>query len=166
MDRGELSRAEIHASGYQVDEAVRCSFEVDVDQQTIAAVEELLWGARPQVAARFDCDIKGHEGAGFLRYLRGGFYRAHRDVIPELVVDFAREIALVLFLTTARTPDEPGDCEGGALRLYVPATDASGVVALDVPQVAGTLAAFPATVLHEVLPVTAGVRDVVVDWFY
>jgi predicted 2-oxoglutarate/Fe(II)-dependent dioxygenase YbiX len=26
--------------------------------------------------------------------------------------------------------------------------------------------AFPADVPHEVLPVTAGVRDVVVDWFY
>jgi predicted 2-oxoglutarate/Fe(II)-dependent dioxygenase YbiX len=30
----------------------------------------------------------------------------------------------------------------------------------------GTLVAFASDVLHEVLPVTAGIRDVVVDWFY
>jgi predicted 2-oxoglutarate/Fe(II)-dependent dioxygenase YbiX len=30
----------------------------------------------------------------------------------------------------------------------------------------GTIVAFPAATLHEVLPVDAGTRDVVVDWYY
>jgi predicted 2-oxoglutarate/Fe(II)-dependent dioxygenase YbiX len=31
---------------------------------------------------------------------------------------------------------------------------------------AGTLVAFPSDVPHEVLPVTSGLRDAVVDWFF
>jgi hypothetical protein len=32
--------------------------------------------------------------------------------------------------------------------------------------VTGLMAAFPATLSHEVLPVLSGTRDSVVDWFY
>jgi predicted 2-oxoglutarate/Fe(II)-dependent dioxygenase YbiX len=39
-------------------------------------------------------------------------------------------------------------------------------LSIDLAPVEGTLIAFPATWLHEVLPVTAGVRDAIVDWFY
>ncbi|TMG81164.1 MAG: 2OG-Fe(II) oxygenase, partial [Betaproteobacteria bacterium] len=60
----------------------------------------------------------------------------------------------VVFLTSAG-----GGCEGGSLRLYTPD-------ALDIAPRAGMLVAFPSDIPHEVLPVTAGVRDAVVDWFY
>jgi predicted 2-oxoglutarate/Fe(II)-dependent dioxygenase YbiX len=45
------------------------------------------------------------------------------------------------------------------LRLYTPD-------AVDVVPRAGTLVAFPSDTPHEVLPVTGGVRDAIVDWFY
>jgi predicted 2-oxoglutarate/Fe(II)-dependent dioxygenase YbiX len=61
---------------------------------------------------------------------------------------------VVVFLTTAGE-----ECEGGSLRLYEPE-------AVDVVPRAGMLVAFPSDTPHEVLPVTAGVRDAIVDWFY
>jgi predicted 2-oxoglutarate/Fe(II)-dependent dioxygenase YbiX len=55
---------------------------------------------------------------------------------------------------------------GGALRLYGLADPGDPAVPFDIVPAAGTLVAFPSDVLHEVLPVTAGVRDAIVDWFY
>ena len=59
-----------------------------------------------------------------------------------------------------------GRCEGGSLRLYGVVDPAQETVPLDLSPVAGTLIAFRSYVLHEVLPVTGGVRDAIVDWFY
>ena len=75
---------------------------------------------------------------------------------------------MVLFLSSAvaeapGTGQGTGTCEGGALRLY---GGDQFDVPVDIAPEAGMLVAFRSTVLHEVLPVTAGVRDVIVDWFY
>jgi predicted 2-oxoglutarate/Fe(II)-dependent dioxygenase YbiX len=59
-----------------------------------------------------------------------------------------------MFLTSAGER-----CEGGVLRIYHPDP-------FDIAPKAGTLVAFPSEVPHEVLPVTSGVRDVVVNWFF
>jgi len=37
---------------------------------------------------------------------------------------------------------------------------------VDIAPRAGLFVAFPSETAHEVLPVTAGVRDAIVDWFY
>jgi predicted 2-oxoglutarate/Fe(II)-dependent dioxygenase YbiX len=66
-----------------------------------------------------------------------------------------------VFLTTAGV-----GCEGGSLRLYGGSYGAAASEALDIPPRAGMLVAFPSDLPHEVLPVTAGIRDAVVDWFY
>ena len=151
IDRAELSRAEIFETGYRVDESVRRTFEADVDPDIVRRAEESIAAVRPRVAEFFATALLGSEGASFLRYPAGGFYRAHRDCLPADDEQFPRRISVVLFVT--------GACEGGVLRVYGPDT-------YDVQPVAGTLAAFPATWLHEVLLVTAGVRDAIVDWFY
>jgi predicted 2-oxoglutarate/Fe(II)-dependent dioxygenase YbiX len=66
-----------------------------------------------------------------------------------------------VFLTTAGV-----DCEGGSLRLYAGSHGPAPSAALDIAPRAGMLVAFPSDIPHEVLPVTAGVRDAIVDWFY
>ena len=152
MDAGTSSAAEICDAGFRVDETVRRTFEVDVDPNVVREVEEAIAGIRPHVSRFFAIPLAASEGPGFLRYPEGGFYTAHRDSLPGAHDEFPRRIAIVLFLNQA---------EGGVLRLY----DESGP-AIDIAPVAGTLIAFPAERLHEVLPVTAGVRDAVVDWFY
>ncbi len=52
------------------------------------------------------------------------------------------------------------DFSGGALRIL------GADETLDIVPQAGTLVAFSADALHEVMPVISGVRDTVVDWFY
>jgi predicted 2-oxoglutarate/Fe(II)-dependent dioxygenase YbiX len=164
IDRSTLTPAEIFADGFRVDPAVRRSCEADVDPNSIADVTRLLAGIRPQVSSFFAIPLSASEGPGFLRYVEGGFYASHRDVAGEAPLEFPRRISVVLFLTT--NGSGVGCCEGGALRLYTPRGDGAEPIPVDIPPAAGTLVAFPATWLHEVLPVIAGVRDVIVDWFY
>lgn len=155
MDHGRASRAEIYAGGYRVDPQVRRAFDIDLDDTTIDAVQHSIEAARSRIAQFFDVVLSANEGPGFLRYTPGDFYRVHCDVAPGWDdEDFPRRISVVVFLSSAGE-----DCEGGHLRLYMPH-------AVDISPQAGTLVAFPSDVPHEVLPVTAGVRDAVVDWFY
>lgn len=153
MDRGHASCAEIYAAGYRVDDVARRALEVEVDETIIDEVQRALDSIRAQVAQFFGTRLSGEEGPGFVRYERGGFYRTHRDVAPGNE-EFPRCISVVVFLTTAGV-----EFEGGALRLY-------GRRTREIVPRAGTLVAFPSDVAHEVLPVTAGVRDAIVDWFY
>ena len=150
IGRAELSRAEIFENQYRVDESVRWTFEADVESEIVREAEESIAAVRPRVAEFYAATLTGSEGVAFLRYPTGGFYRAHRDCLPVGDEEYPRRISIVLFVTA---------CEGGALRIYGPSLQ-------DIQPVAGTLVAFPATCVHEVLPVTSGIRDAVVDWFY
>lgn len=165
IDRGQLSPAEIYAGGYRVDEQARRTFEADVDPGVVREVEAALAGVRSTLSRFFGLPLVGSEGPGFLRYPPGGFYGAHRDCLPDAAEPFPRRISVVVFLTDAGA-GSPHGCEGGSLRLYGPACDDGAGPALEIAPVAGTLVAFPSTWLHEVLPVTAGIRDAIVDWFY
>lgn len=154
MDRAPASPAEVYADGFRVDESARRAFDVEVEDALVQDVQRAIDTARAEVAQFFDIPLTADEGPGFLRYTCGGFYREHQDVAPEGDEQFPRRISLVVFLTTAGE-----ECEGGSLRLYSPD-------AVDIAPRAGMLVAFPSDTPHEVLPVTAGVRDAIVDWFY
>jgi predicted 2-oxoglutarate/Fe(II)-dependent dioxygenase YbiX len=154
MERGHASPAEVYEDGYRVDEHARHAFDVEIGLEVADEVQRAIDAIRPEVARFFGIPLSGDEGPGFLRYLAGGFYRRHCDVAPGWDEDFPRRISVVLFLTTA---GEQG--EGGMLRLYEPESR-------DIVPRAGTLVAFPSDVPHEVLPVTSGLRDAVVDWFF
>jgi predicted 2-oxoglutarate/Fe(II)-dependent dioxygenase YbiX len=154
MDLGESTPAEVHASGFVVDRHVRRTLDVEVDSTTAAEVERSIASVCGRVARFFGVPLSGDEGPGLLRYLPGGFYRRHDDVLADAGDEFPRRISVVVFLTSAGEHSA-----GGALRLYRPD-------AFDIVPKAGTLVAFPSDLPHEVLPVTAGVRDVVVDWFF
>ena len=154
MERGHASPAEVYEDGYRVDEHARRAFDVEIGLEVVDEVQRAIDAIRPEVAQFFDIPLSGDEGPGFLRYAVGGFYRRHCDVAPGWAEDLPRRISVVLFLTTAGE-----ECEGGSLRLYYRRP-------LDIVPRAGTLVAFAADVPHEVLPVTSGVRDAVVDWFF
>jgi predicted 2-oxoglutarate/Fe(II)-dependent dioxygenase YbiX len=154
MERGEPTQAEVHINGFVVDPQVRRTLEVDVDSTIAQEVERAIASACEPVAWFFGIPLSRDEGPGFLRYIAGGFYRRHCDVLSDSDEEFPRRISVVMFLTSAGE-----QCEGGTLRIYQPE-------AFDVAPKAGMLVAFPSDVPHEVLPVTAGVRDVIVDWFF
>ena len=165
MDRGVDSPAEIWTDGYQVDERVRRAIDVEVDPATVAEVEHALADARPRIADFFGMPLIGQEGPGFLRYPCGGHYRLHCDTAPQWSGEFLRRISVVLFLSSAGKGDGAAG-EGGSLRLHSWPDGHEKSLPLDIPPVIGTLVAFPSTIPHEVLLVTAGIRDAVVDWFY
>jgi SM-20-related protein len=166
MHRGEAEAAEIYVNGYVIDERIRRTLDIAVDSETVAMVERAFADLRPEVADFFGEALSAAEGPGFLRYPPGGFYRAHRDCLDEPGQEFPRRVSLVLFLTDGDRGAGDGHCTGGCLRLYGVAEPAHETVPLDISPVAGTLIAFRSQVLHEVLPVTGGVRDAIVDWLY
>ncbi len=166
IDRGRAASAEIYDNGYVVDEQVRKTYDVDIEPAIVGEVERALGGVRGEVSRFFGTTLTSTEGPGFLRYPPGGFYRAHQDRLENSGDEFPRRISLVLFLSSAAAGPGDGRYEGGALRLYGVADPGDHAVPLDIAPAAGTLVAFRSDVLHEVLPVTAGVRDAVVDWFY
>ena len=162
MDDGAVEHGEILDRGIHRDADVRVAMLIEPASGVVRDVETKLDACRERIAAELGRALRGREGAGFVRYPEGGFYRAHRDRgdDPQWTDAARRAIALVLFLNSSRDAAMNGDFEGGVLRLFGP----DGTI--DVVPEAGTLVAFPADVLHEVTEVRGGTRDAVVDWFY
>lgn len=103
----------------------------------------------------FQYDLTSIEKLQYTQYEEGysGFYSAHLDVIPwEL--PYNRKLSFVLQLS------DPSEYEGGDLLLY----DSS--IPTPVKKQKGRICFFPSHVLHEVTPVTKGVRKTLVGWVY
>lgn len=162
MDAGMAELAEILGAGIHPEISVRAATVIDPAPNVVREVEAKLEGCREGVSGALGVRVAEREGAGFLRYPAGGFYRAHRDRGDDPEWDGAarRAVALVLFLNTSRAVSPAGEFDGGVLRLFLRGGD------VDVTPEAGLLVAFPADVLHEVTEVRGGTRDTVVDWFY
>jgi len=154
MDRAAFEPAEILDQEISLDTEARRALSVEVDADTLAIVEEAIDAEREAIAAFFAETLTDREGAGFLRYGPGGFYRPHRDrgSVASWPDAERRRIAVVIFLNDGFS--------GGVLRLF------NDEGTHDIVPSEGTLAAFSATTLHEVTPVIDGTRDTVVDWFY
>lgn len=162
MDAGEVEPAEVLAGGIRRDSEARVASLVEPPESLTRDIEAKLDACRARVAEALGISLGEREGAGFIRYPAGGFYRAHRDRgdDPQWPPAARRAAAVVLFLNASRTARAAGDFEGGILRLHLP----DGTI--DVAPEAGLLVAFPADVLHEVTEVRDGTRDTIVDWYY
>jgi len=162
MDAGAGEAAEILSGGIHREKNVRAATVIDPAPDVIREVERRLEGCRERVSAALGIRVGEREGAGFLRYPAGGFYRAHRDRgdDPDWEGAVRRAVAVVIFLNTSRAASPEGEFDGGVLRLFPADGD------IDLTPETGTLVAFPADVLHEVTEVRGGTRDAIVDWFY
>ena len=160
MDEGVEEVAEVLAGALARGDAVRRAALIEIDESLRIGLETRFDAQRDAIAAFHGVRLGAREGAGFIRYPEGGFYRPHRDraSAPDWPDAASRRIALVLFLNSSGEGDR-GGFSGGTLRLYVDATP------IEVRPQAGLLVAFPADALHEVTPVRGGTRDTVVDWF-
>jgi predicted 2-oxoglutarate/Fe(II)-dependent dioxygenase YbiX len=158
MDLGGVEPAEILEDGPALDREARRASIIEVDPATLAAVEARLDAARDGLSASCGVALGRREGAGFIRYSHGGFYRPHRDRARDADWPGAaeRRIAVVVFLNAG--------FEGGELMIY-PESPGHDTPAQIRPH-PGSLVAFDAAWLHEVRPVAGGTRDVIVDWFY
>jgi predicted 2-oxoglutarate/Fe(II)-dependent dioxygenase YbiX len=161
MDAGTSESAEIlHGTIERRDHVRRASY-VDVEPDVLEDVESRLDRRRAGIEAFFGIPLHKREGAGFVRYPDGGFYRPHRDRadVPSWPGAAQRRIAVVVFLNSSREAIRDGDFDGGLLRLIEHQP-------VDVPPRAGMLVAFRAELLHEVTVVRGGTRDAIVDWYY
>lgn len=162
MDAGAVEHAEVLADGIRSDFQARIASLIEPPQNLVSDIEAKLDACRERVAQALGMALGEREGAGFIRYPAGGFYRAHRDRgnDPQWEPAARRAAALVLFLNTSRANGLEGEFGGGVLRLHLPRGR------IDVVPDAGLLVAFPADVLHEVSEVFDGTRDTIVDWYY
>jgi predicted 2-oxoglutarate/Fe(II)-dependent dioxygenase YbiX len=158
MNRGIAEPAEILHQGIARDDQARRASTIDIDPSVLAAVERRFDEARDRLAAGCGLPLSGREGAGFIRYSDGGFYRPHRDRAVDAGWPGAaeRRIAVVVFLNAG--------FDGGELVIYPDSPPDQAPVRIE-PR-PGSLVAFDAGLLHEVRPIAGGVRDVIVDWFY
>src|SRR5688572_8818226 len=161
MDEGMEEAAEILEGQIARRDTVRLAASIEIDPDIRIEVERRFEAARDAVASFHRVSLGGREGAGFIRYPDGGFYRSHRDraAVRSWPDAARRRIALVVFLNSSNG-EEPGEFSGGVLRLF------GGDSPIDVHPIAGLLVAFPAGTLHEVTVVSGGTRDAIVDWFY
>lgn len=162
MDAGVPEDAEVLADGFALQQDVRRAASIEVDEGVLVMVEATLDSMRERVAAFYGLTLQSREGASFLRYGTGGFYKPHVDRadVPAWPPTAARQVTLVLFLESAREADPSGAFGGGILRVFQDEGDP-----IDIVPTRGTLVAFPASTPHEVTPVTSGRRDTIVDWF-
>lgn len=160
MDAGQPESAEVLGGLIERRDHVRRASYVDVAADVLGHVESLLDARRTLIGASFGVALHAREGAGFVRYPDGGFYRPHRDRadVPSWPGAARRRIAVVVFLNSSRDADSTGDFDGGVLRLL-------GDEPVDVPPREGLLVAFAADLLHEVTVVSGGTRDAIVDWY-
>ena len=162
MDLGIAEEAEIAAGATEPRDTIRRAVSVEIDADVVRQVEARLDARRDTLAGFFGIGLSDREGAGFLRYLPGGFYAPHRDRADVASWPGAalRAIAVIAFLNGSREVEANGEFRGGVLRLFVEGE------AIDVHPRQGQLIAFRADTLHEVTEVIGGARDVIVDWFY
>lgn len=164
MDRGEEDPAEIAADEIVTRETIRLTTSIEIEPDERECFERRLDEFGVAIAQALGFALGPREGVGFLRYRPGGFYLPHRDRgdVAGWPAASRRAASVIVFLNSSRDGDGQGEFEGGTLCLY----SDHGTLRAEVPPEAGLLVAFPAGTLHEVVPVTAGIRDVAVDWFY
>ena len=186
MDQGGEDPAEVLADGMQHLEQVRRAGSIEIAPASLVMVEQRLDEQREHISRSLSLPLAGREGAGFLRYRAGGFYRPHRDRgnLPSWPAAAARQVTVVVFLNeefsggVLRLWPEEGRPEGRPLRDTRRGRPSGRPVRdigrggrsgrpepIDVVPATGLLVAFRAETLHEVTPVTSGVRDAIVDWF-
>jgi predicted 2-oxoglutarate/Fe(II)-dependent dioxygenase YbiX len=163
MDDGTPEEAEVLGDGFELQQDVRRATQIDIADTVLAMVDATLDTVRIPIASFYKLVLQSREGASFLRYPTGGFYKPHVDRahVPSWPLTERRQITIVLFLESSREAEPAGGFLGGVLRLF-PDDGAP----IDVIPQSGMLVAFPAEMRHEVTRVTAGRRDTIVDWFY
>lgn len=162
MDAGVREPSEIIDGDMTLVEDVRHASHIEVPPAIFELIDVHLDAQREALGAFFDMRLDGREGVNLLRYEAGGFYKPHVDRahLPAWPPAARRALTVVLFLESSREADPAGGFTGGVLRLFPEIGEPVEII----PR-RGTLVAFPADTVHEVLPVIDGHRDTIVDWF-
>lgn len=139
-----------------LDRAERRALSVEPPRRTRALVERRLLALKPRLQEAYGKRLSALQ-LDFLRYRRGDFYRPHVDGLER--DGKTRRVSAVLFLNEGY--------RGGRLLFHrLLGTRAPwSRCALPAPAAAGTLVAFPSSIMHSVEPVASGRRASVAGWF-
>lgn len=151
-----------HDATSAVKPGTRKSLSVDVPAELDRLVRGQLDARRLDLARHFDVTLESYETPQYLLYEPGGFFRPHADARRD-VDSHGRLVSVVIFLST---PGAHHDYEGGELRLFnlIEEPRWQGI-GLGSDAERGLLIAFRSDTVHEVTPVTRGLRCAIATWF-
>lgn len=102
----------------------------------------------------FEFDLRHIEGLQFTVYEKGMHYIKHVDTMYQAIGKYPRKLSFSLQLT------DPSEYEGGELLIY------NGHQPIVATKEKGSITFFPSYMLHEVTPVTNGIRKCLVGWIH
>lgn len=102
----------------------------------------------------FNFDLTQIESLQYSVYKEGGFYNKHIDHFYQGIGQYPRKLSFVVQLT------DPSEYEGGKTLIH------NSSEPWPIPQTKGTITFFPSYSLHEVTPVTKGIRKALVGWVH
>jgi SM-20-related protein len=171
MSTGSVSAATLERKTYGVvDEDVRRAGVAKVSADSKSLIHARLSDLLPRLESHFNLALKMFERPQFLIYQQGGFFTPHQDDSddPESSEYIkSRKVSVVIFLNTESEEARNGFYVGGKLAFYGLMKDPLWK-SCKLPLIGeeGLLIAFRSDVIHEVTPVTCGVRHTIVTWFY
>ncbi len=159
-----------HTNAEVVDESIKKREEITrLGGEFDKAVREKLAGLIDTLANHYQADLTEIQHPKYSVYDPGDFYRVHTDADhKESAQDFLRErkVSSIIFLNEESATEKEGRYCGGNLTFYgLMENEAFGKFGLPLVSEPGMLITFLPTTLHEVTPVTAGVRYTIASWF-
>ena len=101
----------------------------------------------------FQFSLTDMEPIQYTRYNLGDFYKSHIDMDDDLLIgNTCRKLSFSIQIT------DPSEYIGGELLAY------AGQTPITASKEKGSMTLFPSFMLHEVKPVTQGVRNALVGW--
>ena len=156
------------AAGEAVDEAHRRTRLAEVSPESSAGITDLLLAVKAGVAEHFERELSGLQKPQFLVYGVGDFFHSHADTSDEPTeAAYVRDrvVSALIFVNGETDDQERAGYGGGALAFFGLMDDGGDAVGLPLTGQAGLLVAFPAELVHGVLPVTRGERCTIATWF-
>jgi len=150
------------------DQQARSTHQLAMPEQVVDDLHTRLQGLLGRLHDHFALDVTACRSPIFLRYRVGDFFHVHADAsehpdAPERIR--SRKISVVIFMNDMAS-GETDTFEGGALTFYDLFPDETlRDRGFSLQPAAGLLVGFPATMRHEVRPITYGTRYSVVTWF-
>jgi predicted 2-oxoglutarate/Fe(II)-dependent dioxygenase YbiX len=146
-----------------LDPYTRQTTQITVDDQARNEIRNRLLEIKPDLEKHFGVSLKDCELPRFLFYQAGDFFARHRDKTDNPNLSDAiknRQVSVIILLSGGEM------FSGGALTFYDLIPDPRlKMRGFPLQAEEGLLVAFSSQTLHEVQPVTSGIRYSVVTWF-
>jgi predicted 2-oxoglutarate/Fe(II)-dependent dioxygenase YbiX len=167
MDSSPRSPAQVVRAGESLlDESLRFCYDHEFSDAFKRPIGNRLTDFFDTHRNEFDSDADYLYGPYFMSYMKGSFFRAHRDVAnhkndpPRLA---AHRWSLLLYLNGREPAEDLPTFDGGALIVYETDPKLSDRRIVIVPK-PGLLVLFRSSLMHEVATILDGTRYAVAGW--